>query len=140
MREHFPRASKSPEETEAVGAEIAASLAPGDVVTVSGELGTGKTTLVRGACRALGVEDPITSPTFTIGHRYHGRVDVSHLDLYRFAGVSAAEWGDLEPYFDGAICFVEWPETGEDVLPPPRFAVALEHAAQGDRTIRVTEC
>src|SRR5215203_1959373 len=140
MREHFSRASKSPEETEAVGAEIAASLAPGDVVTVSGELGTGKTTLVRGACRALGVEDPITSPTFTIGHRYHGRVDVSHLDLYRFAGVSAAEWGDLEPYFDGAICFVEWPEAGADVLPPPRFAVALEHVAQRDRTIRVTEC
>ena len=132
--------SESPEETEAVGAEIAALLAPGDVVTVSGELGTGKTTLVRGACRALGVEDPITSPTFTIGHRYHGRVDVSHLDLYRFAGVSAAEWGDLEPYFDGTICFVEWPEAGKGVLPPPRFAVALEHAGEDHRHIRVTAC
>jgi tRNA threonylcarbamoyladenosine biosynthesis protein TsaE len=140
MREHSSRVSESPEETEAVGAEIAALLAPGDVVTVSGELGTGKTTLVRGACRALGVEDPITSPTFTIGHRYHGRVDVSHLDLYRFAGVSAAEWGDLEPYFDGAICFVEWPEAGKGVLPPPRFAVALEHAGEDHRRIRVTAC
>lgn len=133
--------SESPEETEAVGAEIATSLAPGDVVLVSGELGTGKTTLVRGACRALGVDDPITSPTFTIGHRYHGRVDVSHLDLYRFAGVSAAEWGDLEPYFDGAICFVEWPEAGAGVLPTRRFAVSLEHAGEGLRRIRVTaEC
>jgi tRNA threonylcarbamoyladenosine biosynthesis protein TsaE len=132
--------SSSAEETEAVGARVAAQLRPGDVVTVSGELGTGKTTLVRGACRALGVDDPITSPTFTIGHRYRGRVDVSHLDLYRFAGVSAAEWGDLEPYFDGAVCFVEWPEAGKDVLPPARFAVSLAHACDGQRRIQVTEC
>jgi tRNA threonylcarbamoyladenosine biosynthesis protein TsaE len=132
--------SASPEETEAVGAQIAAELAPGDLVTVSGELGTGKTTFVRGACRELGIDDPITSPTFTIGHRYRGRVDVSHLDLYRFAGVSAAEWGDLEPYFDGAVCFVEWPEAGKDVLPPVRFAVSLEHAGDGQRRITVTEC
>jgi tRNA threonylcarbamoyladenosine biosynthesis protein TsaE len=132
--------SSSPEETEAVGAQIAAELEPGDLVTVAGEIGTGKTTLVRGACRALGVDDPITSPTFTIGHRYHGHVDVSHLDLYRFAGVSAAEWGDLEPYFDGAICFVEWPEAGVGVLPVPRFAVSLEHAGDGRRWIRVAKC
>ena len=130
----------SAEETEAVGAQVAAKLNPGDVVTVSGELGSGKTTLVRGACRALGVDDPITSPTFTIGHRYRGRVDVSHLDLYRFAGVSAAEWGDLEPYFDGAVCFVEWPEAGRDVLPPARYAVALAHAGDGRRRIHVSEC
>jgi tRNA threonylcarbamoyladenosine biosynthesis protein TsaE len=132
--------SSSPEETEAVGARLAADVRPGDVVTVSGELGTGKTTLVRGACHALGVEGPITSPTFTIGHRYRGRVDVSHLDLYRFAGVSEAEWGDLEPYFDGAVCFVEWPEAGEGVLPPARFAVSLEHAGDGHRRIELREC
>ena len=60
----------------------------------------------------------VTSPTYTIGHRYHGDgVEVSHLDLYRFQGVSPAEWGDLEPYFEGAIAFVEWPEAGEGVLP-----------------------
>jgi len=132
--------SASPEETEAAGARIAAELRPGDVVTVSGELGTGKTTLVRGACRALGVDDPITSPTFTIGHRYRGRMDVSHLDLYRFAGVSAAEWGDLEPYFDRAVCFVEWPEAGADVLPPPRYAVTLEHVGNRHRRIRIAQC
>ena len=132
--------SASPEETEAAGARIAEELRPGDVVTVSGELGTGKTTLVRGACRALGVDDPITSPTFTIGHRYRGRMDVSHLDLYRFAGVSAAEWGDLEPYFDGAVCFVEWPEAGAGVLPPPRYTVSLEHVGDGHRRIRITQC
>jgi tRNA threonylcarbamoyladenosine biosynthesis protein TsaE len=132
--------SASAEETEAVGARLAAKLSPGDVITVSGELGTGKTTLVRGACHALGVEGPITSPTFTVGHRYRGRVDVSHLDLYRFAGVSPAEWGDLEPYFDGAVCFVEWPEAGEGVLPPARFQLKLEHAGDDRRRIEVLEC
>jgi tRNA threonylcarbamoyladenosine biosynthesis protein TsaE len=132
--------SASPEETEAVGARLAEGLTPNAVVTVSGDLGTGKTTLVRGACRALGVEGPITSPTFTIGHRYKGRVDVSHLDLYRYAGVSAAEWGDLEPYFEDAVCFVEWPEAGRDVIPTPRFAVAMEHAGENARRIRVIEC
>jgi tRNA threonylcarbamoyladenosine biosynthesis protein TsaE len=124
--------SDSADETEAVAARLAARLAPGDVVTVSGELGTGKTTFVRGACRALAVTAPVTSPTFTIGHRYRGRVDVSHLDLFRFTGVSPAEWGDLEPYFDDAVVFVEWPEAGEGVLPVPRVSVRLEHGG-GDR-------
>jgi tRNA threonylcarbamoyladenosine biosynthesis protein TsaE len=126
--------SSSPEETERIAARLAAELRAGDVVTVAGELGTGKTTFVRGACRALGVEGPVTSPTFTVGHRYRGRVDVSHLDLYRFEGVSPAEWGDLEPYFDGAVCFVEWPEAAGGDLPEPRFRVQLQHAG-GDRRL-----
>jgi len=109
----------------------------GDVVTVSGELGSGKTTFVRGACRALGVTEPVTSPTFTIGHRYHGRVDVSHLDLFRFRRMSAAEWGDLEPYFDEAIVFVEWPEAGAGVLPRARVAVRLEHGEDGTRLVTI---
>ena len=112
--------SASADATEALAA-VAERLSEGDVVTVSGELGTGKTTFVRGACRALGVSQPVTSPTFTIGHRYRGRVDVTHLDLLRFAGVSPAEWGDLEPYFDDAIVFVEWPEAGVGTLPSPRL-------------------
>jgi tRNA threonylcarbamoyladenosine biosynthesis protein TsaE len=77
-------------ETEALGARIAADLEPGDVVLVRGELGAGKTTLIRGACRALGVEGPITSPTFTIGQRYAGRIPVSHLDLYRLGADGVA--------------------------------------------------
>jgi tRNA threonylcarbamoyladenosine biosynthesis protein TsaE len=109
----------------------------GDVVTVSGELGSGKTTFVRGACRALGVEGPVTSPTFTIGHRYRGRVDVSHLDLFRFRDVSPAEWGDLEPYFDDAVVFVEWPEAGKGVLPEPQVTVRLEHGKGGRRLVTI---
>ena len=131
----------SPAETEAVAAELAARLRVGDVVTVSGELGTGKTTFVRGACTALGVREHVTSPTYTIGHRYRGdAAAISHLDLYRFQGVSNAEWGDLEPYFDDAIAFVEWPEAGTGVLPPPRYRVELQHAGDGMRTIEITEC
>lgn len=117
--------SASPEETERIAASLASLLAPGDVVLVKGELGSGKTTFVRGACRALGIDGPVTSPTFTIGHRYLGRVPVSHLDLYRFEGMSDSEWGDLEPYFDGAVVFVEWPAAGAAFLPPARAEVTL---------------
>jgi tRNA threonylcarbamoyladenosine biosynthesis protein TsaE len=132
--------SSSPEETEAIAAQLAAGLDLGDVVTVSGELGAGKTTFVRGACRALGVESPVTSPTYTIGHRYHGRDrDVSHLDLYRFRDVSAAEWGDLEPYFDDAIVFVEWPEAGFGALPAPRFTVELSYGEGDARIVAVSD-
>jgi tRNA threonylcarbamoyladenosine biosynthesis protein TsaE len=128
------RETGSARETEEVGATLARRLRAGDVVTVSGELGAGKTTFVRGACRALGVAQPVTSPTFTIGHRYDG---VSHLDLYRFVGLSAAEWGDLEPYFDGAIVFVEWPEAGERALPAPRVRVRLRHIDEERRLIEL---
>ena len=130
--------STSPEETERIAAQLAAKLELGDVVTVSGELGSGKTTFVRGAARALGVTARVTSPTYTIGNRYRGTVDVSHLDLYRFEGVSPAEWGDLEPYFDDAVCFVEWPEAAAGVLPPVRLSVRLRHI-EGGRTISIED-
>jgi tRNA threonylcarbamoyladenosine biosynthesis protein TsaE len=131
----------SPQETEGLAAQLAVRLRAGDVVNVAGELGSGKTTFVRGACAALGVREQVTSPTYTIGHRYHADgLDVSHLDLYRFESVSAAEWGDLEPYFDDSIAFVEWPEAGAGVLPPPRFAVRLRHAEGGRRIVSIDEC
>ena len=129
--------SSSAGETEELAARLARELVVGDVVAVSGELGSGKTTFVRGACRALGVTAPVTSPTYTIGHRYEGDPDVSHLDLYRFTGVSAAEWGDLEPYFEGAIVFVEWPEAGAAVLPPFRASVRLEHQGETSRRVLI---
>ena len=124
-------------ETEALAARLAGELEAGDVVLLSGDLGAGKTTFVRGAAAALGTAEPVTSPTFTIGHRYHGSADVSHLDLYRFRGLSAAEWGDLEPYVEDAIVFVEWPEAGLGALPEERADVRLEHVAPDRRRIRV---
>jgi tRNA threonylcarbamoyladenosine biosynthesis protein TsaE len=129
--------TRSAAETESLAARLAEQLDVGDVVTVSGELGAGKTTFVRGACRALGVTAPVTSPTYTVGHRYEGDPDVTHLDLYRFTGVSAAEWGDLEPYFEDAIAFVEWPEAAGDGLPEPRVAVRLEHVDHERRLVRL---
>ncbi len=127
--------TSSAAETEALGGRIAVLLQTGDVVLVRGELGAGKTTLVRGACRALGVAEPVTSPSFTVGHLYRGAVPVAHLDLYRFVGLSEAEWGDLEPYFDDTIAFVEWPEAGLEALPPARLTVTLSHVGQNERRI-----
>lgn len=107
----------SAQETEALGAELAQNLGPGDVVVVRGEVGAGKTTLIRGACRALGVAGPVTSPTFTIGQRYAGPLPVSHLDLYRLASLEGEEPALLEDYLDEAsVAFVEWPAAGETLL------------------------
>ena len=124
--------SDSPERTEAVGAEIAAGLGPGDVVLVAGELGAGKTTLIRGACRELGVTGPVTSPTFTIGVRYRGRVPVSHLDLYRIEDLEAEVPGLLDDYLaPDAVAFVEWPPDAGERL-PATARIEIEHAG-GDR-------
>ena len=108
----------APEQTEALGAELAARLEPGDVVVVSGEVGAGKTTLIRGACRALGIEQPVTSPTFTIGQRYDGgRLPVSHLDLYRLEDLEGEDPALLDDYLTPeAIAFVEWPALAEPQL------------------------
>lgn len=126
-----------PRETEAVGARLAAGLRPGDVVVVVGELGTGKTTLIRGAARALGVAEAIVSPTFTIGRRYRGRATVSHLDLYRLDDLGAEEPGLLDDYLTpDAIAFVEWPDVAAGELERDGVRVArrveIRHAG-GDR-------
>lgn len=130
--------SNGPAETEELGARLAAELAPGDVVLVSGELGTGKTTLIRGACRALGVTDPVTSPTFTIGHRYRGRMPVSHLDLYRLEGLEGEEPGLLDDYLTpDAVGFVEWPAVAEPRLEHVAMRVELGHDGGDRRLIEV---
>ena len=111
------RRSDGAADTEAIGARLAAALEPGDVVLISGELGAGKTTLIRGACRALGVEEPVVSPTFTIGRRYSGRVPVSHLDLYRLDGLEGEDPGLLDDYLAAeAVTFIEWPDAAEPAL------------------------
>jgi tRNA threonylcarbamoyladenosine biosynthesis protein TsaE len=127
----------SPAETEQLGAQLAEGLRAGDVVGVVGELGAGKTTFVRGACRALGVRGPVSSPTFTLGHRYEAAVPVAHLDLYRVENLAPEEWADLEPYFDGTIAFVEWPEHASPWLPAARATVTLEHVDESHRLITI---
>jgi tRNA threonylcarbamoyladenosine biosynthesis protein TsaE len=137
--------TSGPEETEALGTRLASRLAPGDVVLVRGELGSGKTTLIRGVCRALGVTQPVTSPTFTIGHRYRGRVQVSHLDLYRLEDLGVEEPGLLDDYLTPeSVALIEWPAAVEPVLgglAPDgvhvTLTVELRHAGANDREIEV---
>lgn len=138
--------TSDPAQTESLGAELAGVLSEGDVVLVRGELGSGKTTLVRGAARALGVTDPVTSPTFSIGHRYQGRyVTVSHLDLYRLAGLDDEEPELLADYLGpGRIGFVEWPKDTSDPasareLAGARMRVTLVHRGADHRTIEVEQ-
>jgi tRNA threonylcarbamoyladenosine biosynthesis protein TsaE len=141
------------EETESLGAELAQGLRLGDVVLVRGEVGSGKTTLVRGAARALGVEGPVPSPTFVIGHRHPGtlaggsagapagrRVTVSHLDLYRLEDLQAEDPALLEDYLGGErIAFVEWPLEGSAALDAARMRVTLSHLGGDRRRIEVSE-
>jgi tRNA threonylcarbamoyladenosine biosynthesis protein TsaE len=131
--------TRSAEETEAVGARVAERLAPGDVVVVSGDLGAGKTTLIRGAARALGVTDPVTSPTFTIGRRYAGgRLPISHLDLYRLEDLGAEDPGLIDDYLGGdGVAFVEWPAVGIEQLGRPALEIRLDHAGEDRRTIEI---
>jgi tRNA threonylcarbamoyladenosine biosynthesis protein TsaE len=131
--------SRSAAETEAVGARVAERLRAGDVVVVSGEVGAGKSTLIRGACRALGIEQPITSPTFTIGQRYGGgRLPVSHLDLYRLESLEDEDPALIDDYLgaDG-VAFVEWPAVGTGRLGRPALEIRLEHAGGDTRTVEI---
>jgi len=131
--------TSTPAETEAAGAELAARLRPGDVVLVTGELGSGKTTFVRGASRALGVTDPVTSPTFTIAHIYDGgELEIAHLDLYRLLSLSGEDPGLLDDYLTPQrIGFVEWPEAAAPRLARVAARVSIEHLGEDRRGIEI---
>jgi tRNA threonylcarbamoyladenosine biosynthesis protein TsaE len=135
-----PHRSRSPEETEALGAELARRLEPGQVVLVEGELGAGKTTFVRGACRALGVTAAVRSPTFSIGHRYRAPVPVSHVDLYRIVELDREDPDLLADYLrPDTISFVEWPRQEDELaaLGPIAARVRIEHAGADQRTVEI---
>jgi tRNA threonylcarbamoyladenosine biosynthesis protein TsaE len=126
-------------QTESVAAELAGRLRRGDVVLVSGDLGTGKTTFVRGAARALGVAGPVTSPTFTIGQVYAGKdVEIAHLDLYRLPTLGAEDPALLDDYLTPErIGFVEWPGTPGAAFERVAARVALEHLGGDRRAVEV---
>jgi tRNA threonylcarbamoyladenosine biosynthesis protein TsaE len=137
------RETNSAEETARLGAELAATLGPGSVVVISGELGAGKTTFVRGASQALGVTEPVTSPTFTIGQRYPARdgLVVAHLDLYRLGSLADEDPDLLADYIrPDTISFVEWPDGAEDELAhlgTELRRVRLAHAGSDRRTVEI---
>jgi len=131
--------TSSPQQTEQAGADLAARLSRGDVVLVSGELGTGKTTFVRGACRALGVDGRVTSPTFTIGHLLGGDPEVAHLDLYRLGSIAGEDPALLEDYLTpDRIAFVEWPAAGEPAFERVAARVRIEHLGGDRRRIAIS--
>jgi tRNA threonylcarbamoyladenosine biosynthesis protein TsaE len=118
--------SESPEATMRAAGELAAALEPGDVVLITGDVGTGKTTFVRGVCRALGVRENVASPSFTIGRTYNGRLPVSHLDFFRLETLAGEDPGLLEEYFaSGSVVFIEWPRAAEPELESGRIAMRL---------------
>lgn len=138
--------STTPAETEALGAALAAGLRPGDVVLLYGEMGSGKTTFVRGAVRALGHDGPVTSPTYTIAHRYEsGPVPVAHMDLHRLGSLHDEDPGFLADHVGpDAIAFLEWPEIAEDAEQLTDGAgvriaarVHLGHVAPERRSVRI---
>ncbi|MEO9175215.1 MAG: tRNA (adenosine(37)-N6)-threonylcarbamoyltransferase complex ATPase subunit type 1 TsaE [Gaiellales bacterium] len=127
-------------QTEQLAATLAADLGPGDVVLVEGELGAGKTTFVRGACRALGVDGPITSPTFALANRYRaeGGLIVSHLDLYRLAGLEYEDPDLLADYLGpDRLAFVEWAEDDGPTLGDVKLRVRLRHLGGDRRSVEV---
>lgn len=138
------RIARGDEDTQTVGREVAALTEPGDLWLVSGEVGAGKSTLVRAALRELGVTGAIPSPTFTIGRLYESpdqSMPVSHLDLYRLGGLSGEDPGLLAEYFGpDRAAFVEWPGGAEADLEKMATRigrVAIDHIDVDSRRIRV---
>jgi tRNA threonylcarbamoyladenosine biosynthesis protein TsaE len=133
--------SDSAAATERAAKGVAGGLRPGDVVLVEGDVGTGKTTFVRAACEALGVREPVTSPSFTIGQSYAGNVPVSHLDLFRLDSLEAEDPTLLDDYLSPeAVVFVEWPAAASGEFEPDRVVLqlGLSHLGGDRRGIRAT--
>jgi tRNA threonylcarbamoyladenosine biosynthesis protein TsaE len=132
--------SHSAAETVAFGQRMAGDLGPGDAVALHGELGAGKTCLVKGIARGLGVTQDVTSPTFTIVHEYRGgRLPLVHVDLYRLDTPQQAAAIGIEDYLYGkAVTVIEWAERIAPLLPPHTIHVRLEWRGENERTIVVS--
>jgi tRNA threonylcarbamoyladenosine biosynthesis protein TsaE len=123
-------------DTEAAGFSLGSTLAPGDLVSLTGPLGCGKSVFVRGIARSLGIEETVTSASFVIAEEYAGRLPLTHLDLYRLS--SPAELEDLgfrDMLDSGAVLAVEWGEKAGPLLPPRRIEVAFSILVTGAREI-----
>ena len=131
--------TNSPDETWALAAELAGELGAGTVLALHGELGAGKTCFIQGLAAALGIDEPITSPTYTLIGEYEGRLPLHHIDLYRLSGPAEALGLGLEEYFDAnGITAIEWAERAEGLLPPDLIHIRIqadEHT--GTRTFRI---
>ena len=130
--------TKSEIETQQAGAELVKTLAPGSVVAMYGDLGAGKTAFVRGMTRGIGIDFPVSSPTFNVVNEYPGKVPLFHFDMYRLG--SADELFDIgwDDYLErGGICAVEWSENVEEAFEPGTVKVTITKLSDSEREITV---
>jgi tRNA threonylcarbamoyladenosine biosynthesis protein TsaE len=131
--------TRDPGQTRDVGAAVAGLLVPGDVVSLTGELGAGKTALVQGAARGLGVGEPVTSPTFVLVREYRGDVPVRHVDVYRLERLQEVLDLGFEDIVDpGGVVFIEWGDVIEGLLPSSYLEVRLRADQDELRRISVS--
>ena len=132
----FEAVCRSEAQTKTLAAGLARLLKPGDIVFLTGQLGSGKTFFIKAAARALGVREPVTSPSFTMANSYSGNVTVHHLDIYRLKEFGPAAAFDFEPFFeDDCITFVEWPEVAESALETPAVRIHMDHVDEQTRRL-----
>jgi len=131
--------TNSPEKTWALAAELTERLAPGTVIALHGDLGAGKTCFIQGLAAALGIDEPVTSPTYTLIGEYQGRLPLHHIDLYRLSGPEEALGLGLEEYFDAdGITAIEWAERAEGLLPADLLHIKIAVDSEtGTRTFRI---
>jgi tRNA threonylcarbamoyladenosine biosynthesis protein TsaE len=131
--------TNSPEETWALASELVEELPAGTVIALHGDLGAGKTCFIQGLAVALGIDEPITSPTYTLIGEYEGRLPLHHIDLYRLSGPVEALGLGLEEYFDASgITAIEWAERAEGLLPPDPLHIRIEADEHtGTRTFHI---
>ena len=131
--------SNSAEKTEQFGHNLAQQLKPGDVLAFFGDLGSGKTTLIKGICEGLEVEADITSPTFTLIHEYSGRLPVYHFDFYRIANSHEVwELGCDEYFYGDGVCLIEWADRVADVLPDDHLRIEIAITGPSEREFQIT--
>lgn len=125
--------SHSPEETFNLGFKIGKRLKKGDIICLNGDLGSGKTTITKAIAKALGIEDNITSPSFTIVNEYYGDVELYHFDVYRIDDIEEMyDLGYEEYFFSEGICIIEWSNMIEEILPKERLVITLENKEHSD--------
>ena len=126
-------ATTSVDDTRALAASIAALAAPGDLVVLAGDLGTGKTAFAQGFARGLGIEEPVTSPAFILVRTYEGRLPLVHLDVYRLDTMQElVDLGIAELLDEGAVTLVEWGDAVAPALPADFLEVRLDAASGPD--------
>ena len=131
-------ATKNYKETILLGERIGRSLKPDDIVALSGELGAGKTTLIQGIAKGLGVENWVTSPTFTLINEFEGKLNLYHIDLYRIENIDDAEDLAIEEYFTkGGVTVIEWAEKIRSILPVKTIKIGIKIVSENERSFEI---